>query len=505
MPSISEIRSQYPQYNDMSDAQLGDALYSKFYSDMDRATFDQKVGLGPAQEPAPAAPQERGIGAQLKEAFDYPSHYKQMVSEATGLMGEGVEQAKKGTLSDIAIGTGKTALGGLGYLTSPINAALRTTIGRPLEATTGIPKEYGEFAASMALPIPKRIPIPGATTKAATPTTAELEASYVAARKSPEVAEAVIKPEAIAKQVKDISNKLVNEEWLDPVLAPKTFHIIDKLSKEGAASMQTIDSARRTLGRVIKGGGDDAAAAYEAKHTLDNWMKGATAAEAIAGDIPLAQSIMQAGRGDYTAAVASTALDKRIAKAERKTGTAHSGLNLTNTLKSKVDQFLDSPDSRGLSSSQRAALDSFVKGSTSENVIRYVGKLFGGGGGLGAVVAGGAGYGALGGWGTLLPVAGFGLTKLSNTLSLRNANKLSEMIRSQSPLGRRLQGPLEDWSNAAQELQISPTARNVARATIASRNLANNLKDADITVTPNDLLRSLFGQGSGRSEPDEQE
>lgn len=45
MATLAEIRARYPQYGDLSDQQLADSLYSKFYSDMDRAAFDQKVGL----------------------------------------------------------------------------------------------------------------------------------------------------------------------------------------------------------------------------------------------------------------------------------------------------------------------------------------------------------------------------------------------------------------------------------------------------------------------------
>lgn len=45
MATLAEIRAQYPQYGDLSDQQLADSMYRKFYSDMDRATFDQKIGL----------------------------------------------------------------------------------------------------------------------------------------------------------------------------------------------------------------------------------------------------------------------------------------------------------------------------------------------------------------------------------------------------------------------------------------------------------------------------
>jgi hypothetical protein len=60
MPSLADVRSQYPQYNDMSDGQLADALYRKFYSDMDRTTFDQKVGLKAAPVVETPRGEERG-------------------------------------------------------------------------------------------------------------------------------------------------------------------------------------------------------------------------------------------------------------------------------------------------------------------------------------------------------------------------------------------------------------------------------------------------------------
>lgn len=45
MASIAEIRAKYPQYGDMSDQQIADALHAKFYGDMPRAEFDAKIGL----------------------------------------------------------------------------------------------------------------------------------------------------------------------------------------------------------------------------------------------------------------------------------------------------------------------------------------------------------------------------------------------------------------------------------------------------------------------------
>jgi hypothetical protein len=56
MTTLTEIRNQYPQYADMPDDVLANALYKKFYSDIPRAEFDSKVGLKTTQTPVPTTP-----------------------------------------------------------------------------------------------------------------------------------------------------------------------------------------------------------------------------------------------------------------------------------------------------------------------------------------------------------------------------------------------------------------------------------------------------------------
>lgn len=43
MTTIDEVRAKFPQYNDLSDQQLLDGLYTKHYSDLPRGEFDQRV------------------------------------------------------------------------------------------------------------------------------------------------------------------------------------------------------------------------------------------------------------------------------------------------------------------------------------------------------------------------------------------------------------------------------------------------------------------------------
>lgn len=56
MATIAEIRQAHPEYNDMSDQQLADALHKKFYSDMPIDQFYSKVGMSVA--PPEKQPQE---------------------------------------------------------------------------------------------------------------------------------------------------------------------------------------------------------------------------------------------------------------------------------------------------------------------------------------------------------------------------------------------------------------------------------------------------------------
>lgn len=45
MPTISEVRAKYPQYSDISDRELADALHQKYYADMPKADVYSSLGL----------------------------------------------------------------------------------------------------------------------------------------------------------------------------------------------------------------------------------------------------------------------------------------------------------------------------------------------------------------------------------------------------------------------------------------------------------------------------
>jgi len=73
MKNLTDFRSQNPQYNDMPDLALADALHSKFYSDIPKGEFFSKIGVSsaaiPGSEksitlpPQPVSLQDRLMGA----------------------------------------------------------------------------------------------------------------------------------------------------------------------------------------------------------------------------------------------------------------------------------------------------------------------------------------------------------------------------------------------------------------------------------------------------------
>lgn len=68
MATIAEIREKYPQYSDMSDAALADALHSKFYSDIPKTDFYSKIGLQTGEKQyAPSVPQVTPEGELIRQ------------------------------------------------------------------------------------------------------------------------------------------------------------------------------------------------------------------------------------------------------------------------------------------------------------------------------------------------------------------------------------------------------------------------------------------------------
>jgi hypothetical protein len=105
MPTLAEVRAQYPQYSDMSDVELAGALHSRFYADMPADQFAEKIGLKPDKyqqaaldDKAAGKPMGETRGAALDVLKSFLPAPARVAAGAVGM----VDDAMGGQLSDLA-------------------------------------------------------------------------------------------------------------------------------------------------------------------------------------------------------------------------------------------------------------------------------------------------------------------------------------------------------------------------------------------------------------------
>lgn len=164
MATLAENRAQYPQYADMPDTVLADALHKKFYADIPRADFDVKIGLtpvAPPQAPAPekqpgffdilTSPFEAGLSLAQKPRAEQAAFITPTV-EALGMVGGGALGGLGGSVPGAIAGAG-AGYAGAGELmrflggTAKPETLPQATARVGTEALTGATMEVGGRAA----------------------------------------------------------------------------------------------------------------------------------------------------------------------------------------------------------------------------------------------------------------------------------------------------------------------------------------------------------------------
>jgi hypothetical protein len=141
---------------------------------------------------------------------------------------------------------------------------------------------------------------------------------------------------------------------------------------------------------------------------------------------------------------------------------------------------IDDREARGLTPSEVADARKIAEGTKTQNALRATGNLLGGGGGLGAVITGIPSGG-------LAPAAGFALKLLSNRMTLKQAERLSEAIRMRAPLA----SSTEKFGQAFANYQANSNPSTLAGVAVAARNLSNNINEPNFKASIASLLREL--------------
>lgn len=345
---------------------------------------------------------------------------------------------------------------------------------------------------------------PVAQPNTAAPTIDELKAAAKASYKSPEVEGLDVKSQAI-KNFAEKTQIGLNAEGFDTNVAPKTFGILANLGKVPENSIVTgknINSIRKMFSRATSSPDPaEREAANAVLRQLDDFVPGMSQADVLAGDLTGAARQLETARGNWTAAKHAETIDNKTIQAELRAAAANSGQNVANTVRQRMADILIKPkEQRGFRPEELAQMETIVRGTGTQNAIRAAGNMMGGGLGVGGTVTGiGASVATGSPLGAAVPLAGYALKSLSNKMTLRQAEKLSEMIRSRAPLASSMQ----KFEEKAAEFAADRSPKSVAAVALAARNFATNLKSSGLNISTSDLMNGLQLGGVGRAE-DEQ-
>lgn len=175
MASLQEIRQSYPQYSDMSDADLASALHSKYYQDIPKSEFDKKLGISAEPVDPYRATAQKEFDERKQAGLTQPRQ-KQLLQGLTFNFGDEIlaglstpfEMAKRGTINPVEgykyakaaedvelddarktggiLGSGAEIAGGV-----MSGAGIGSIVGRGLGAGAGLLARSGAAAADAGI------------------------------------------------------------------------------------------------------------------------------------------------------------------------------------------------------------------------------------------------------------------------------------------------------------------------------------------------------------------
>lgn len=234
--------------------------------------------------------------------------------------------------------------------------------------------------------------------------------------------------DSVANDIRDTLNK----RGIRPSNAGSVHSALDEIrvpATAGAPDVADLVAARQSIKELLGKQDTNKSGAFVALGKLE---------QAIEQNSPGTMKAIREADKNYAAAKAVEALDKRVAKADLQAAGENSGMNVGNKIRQQVTSFLSSSEAKYLDAATKADLEKIVRGTWTQNGMRAVANLLGGGGGLGMMVGGTAGYQA-GGWpgAAAGAAAGRGFKMANNRSVTRQAEQAAEAIRRRSPLGQQ--------------------------------------------------------------------
>lgn len=322
------------------------------------------------------------------------------------------------------------------------------------------------------------------------PSNEALSKAAQAAYKAADDAGVIIKPESTARLSAAIKQQLA-EEGFDTALHPGVSAVLNRL--DGLEGQNVTLKGMDIIRRVASNAAGDVTRPDQQRlvskmiNQIDDFVSDLRPADVLAGDSREAANQMLKARSLWTRLKKAEKIDTAILKAERRAASTGSGGNADNAMRQNVRALLDNPrTARGMSAAEKKAAERIVRGTTGQNALRLAGKLAPTGV-VSGTLSSAAGYGLAGPVGIGLPVLGAGAKALADRMTVKNVEKLSQLIRSGGLTTQQVaefirQGVIPAPVGFKAIEAVADAAQNrVARGAAA---LATERRPLEITLTP---------------------
>lgn len=442
MTTLAEIRRKYPgAYDDMTDAQLSNALYNKHYSDMDRSAFDAKIGYAePQTQPeAQAAPStdryspdnlpafmQNPVGRAVSGAAGKLDSATQAVTrgltagfndelnalpalmpggQTYGEAREGLRQNERDAqqrnpvtfgaaeISGGLAGVGRVGTSLKGLKGAAASAGVGATYGagtadgdmmdRLRGAAMGGALGAGGFAAvsgagKALAPLLKAKPKP----QGDLPSLDDLKALTKRLYNEADQQGASYSPEQLSALYQGVSDEISTTGLgrITPRTHPTTNAMLRQMKGQGdaPASLTELDRLRRLSGSANVTNPDDQRLSGFIRQNIDEFTDNTPPSSG--GN---AASILKQARAANTRLRKSEQIDEALVKAGRRADSTGSGGNWQNASRQNIRRILDSKKlRRGFTPEEIAQMEKVVRGTPGQNLLRTIGKLSPEGNGL---------------------------------------------------------------------------------------------------------------------------
>lgn len=247
------------------------------------------------------------------------------------------------------------------------------------------------------------------------------------AYKRAEQAGVIFTPNAVGKLQQNVINDLTKMGY-DPALQTGAAAVVKRLGDlQGQnLTLEGLDTIRKVASNgYIQGNKSNNAAISRIIDKIDDIVASPATGDILAGDSNAAASALSEARDLWSRQAKIGRVEDAVNRADLRAASTGSGGNVDNATRQNIRRLAENP--RGFSPDERAALETVVRGTPTQNALRLAGKLSPQGNGLMAMAGIGGTmanpvYGAF-------PLAGMAAKSLADRGTGKNVEKLVEIIR----------------------------------------------------------------------------